>query len=254
MNRQQTIMSHTGYLGREWKDEPPSIKVGMVVGCQQIDPSSSGTELRAKFLAFLNSAPVCELIGSLTHVAADASWTSMAGNGVRTLEAVLMTGDDPEEGVPVASALFLPAIAEALYGRPERTATLLLYVEPRAADGQVPPASELASWYRRFDLGLAIPGAFAGFLSKDLGLGTFGDPRAQFGVWLESHQALTTMVSTEGLRKLPGSSPSNQFISYAYADPDGKSAVEVARDMMVQMCEHTLKLDDYESALPENLA
>ena len=46
----------------------------MLVACRPIDPSSGGSELRAKFLSFLNSPVVSELIASLTDVAPEASW------------------------------------------------------------------------------------------------------------------------------------------------------------------------------------
>jgi hypothetical protein len=69
------------------------------------------------------------------------------------------------DGVPAASALFLPPTAgQSLYGRDGRSATLILYVEPRTADGQVPPASDLVTWSRRFSLALAVPRALADFL------------------------------------------------------------------------------------------
>src|SRR5258708_1519214 len=98
------------------------------------------------------------------------SWKNLAGHGPRTLEAALTAGEDPMEGVPIASALFLPPTAgESLYGRNSRSATLVLYVEPRTADGHVPPASDLTGWHRRFNFALAVPGAFADFIAKDLG-------------------------------------------------------------------------------------
>lgn len=252
MNLTHSSMSHPGYGDRQWEEVPPSVRVGMLIGCQDINQFCSGTELRAKLTAFLDSVPVRELLGSLTHVPADAAWTNLAGHGLLALEAALTTGDDPMEGAPVASALFLPPTTRAISGRAERTAALILYIEPRTASGQVPPAAGLKEWYRRFSLGLAIPGAFADFLSNEVGLGTFDTPAAQCGVWLDSHQPLTTMVDTNGLRMLPGSAPSNQFIGWAYADPDGKLSDGIAYDMMVQMCEYHLHLDDFESALPEH--
>jgi hypothetical protein len=250
MRLTHTGLFHPGYSGRQSHDEPPSIKIGILVACRPIDPASSGSALRAKFLSFLNSAAVRELIGALTHVVPDATWKNLAGHGPRTLEAALTTGENPLEGVPVASALFLPSAAgEGLYGREGRAATLILYIEPRTAAGLVPSASDLAAWHRRLSLALAVPGAFADFLSSDLGLGAFGDPPAQFGVWLKSHQPLTTMVDTQGLRTLPGSSPSNQFIGWAYADPDGNSIACTGRDLLTQLCEYELHLDAFEQTL-----
>jgi hypothetical protein len=247
-----TGLFHPGYGGRQTQDTPPSVKIGMLVACQPIDPAASGTELRTKFAAFLATAPVRKLIGSLTYVDLGMSWKNLAGNGPRTLEAALTAGEDALEGVPVASALLLPPVAgESLYGRNGRSATLLLYVEPRTADGQVPPASGLAAWYERFDLALAIPGAFAEFLAKDLGLGTSDDPPAQLGVWLQSYHPLTTMVDPQELRTLPGSSPSNWFMGWTFATPDGTSGKETARDLLSQLCEYTLHLDAFEQRLDE---
>lgn len=180
------------------------------------------------------------------------SWKNLAGHGPRTLEAALTASEDPLEGVPAASALFLPPTAgESLYGRDGRSATLILYVEPRTVGDQVPPASDLATWSRRFSLALAAPSAFADFLDGDLGLATSNEPPAQLGVWLQSYQPLTVMVDIDGLQMLPGSSPSNQFIGWTFADPDGKPAAETARDLIVQLCEYTLHLDDFEQVLPE---
>ena len=250
MRLTHTGLFHPGYGGRQPQHELPSIKIGMLVACGPVDPSAGGSELRAKFLSFLNSPAVCQLIGSLTFVAPGASWKNLAGHGPRTLEAALTAGGNPLDGVPLASALFLPPTAgESLYGRDGRLATLLLYVEPRTANGLVPPASDLAAWHRRFSLALAVPGAFAGFLAEDLRLGAFGDPPAQFGVWLQSHQPLTIMVDVDGLRILPGSTPSNQFIGCAFAAEDGNLIPDAARDLLTELCEYTLHLDAFEGTL-----
>jgi hypothetical protein len=222
----------------------------MLVACQPVDPASSGTELRAKFAAFLGCPAMRQLIGALTDIEPGMSWKNLAGNGPRTLEAALTAGENPLEGIPAASALLLPPTpGEALYGRNGRAATLILYVEPRTAEGQVPPASDLTAWYKRFRLALAVPQAFADFLAKDLGLATSDDPRAQLGIWLQSNQALTTIIDTEGLRTLPGSWPSNQFIGWAFTASDGGPAEETARSLVIQLCEYALHLDAYEEAL-----
>jgi hypothetical protein len=252
MRLTHTVMLHPGYGGRQTQDTPPSVKIGMLVACQPIDPAASGTELRARFAALLETGVVRTLIASLTHVAPGMSWKNLAGNGPRTLEAALTAGDDALNGVPVASALLLPPVAgESLYGRNGRSATLILYIEPQTADGQVPPASGLEAWYERFDLAMAVPNAFAGFLAKDLGLGTSDDPPAQLGIWLQSNDRLTGMVDTRGLRTLPGSSPSNQFIGWTFATPRGRSGKDTARDLLSQLCEYTLHLDDFEQTLIE---
>ena len=252
MNLTHTGLFHPGYGGRQSQDVPPSIKIGILVACQPIDLAASGTELRAKFAAFLVTDPVRKLIAGLTEVNGGMSWKNLAGNGPRTLEAALTAGENPVEAVPAASALLMPPVAgESLYGRNSRAATLLLYVEPRTADGQVPSASDLAAWYERFVLALAIPAVFAEFLSRDLGLHTSDDPPAQIGIWLQSYHPLTTMVDTQAMRTLPGISPSNWFAGWAFATLDGKLGRAVVRDLLNELCEYTLHLDDFEQKLDE---
>ena len=252
MSLTHTALFHPGYGGRRPQDAPPSVKIGMLVACQPIDPTASGTGLRARFAAFLETEPVRNLIAALTDVTPGMSWKSLAGNGPRTLGAALTAGENALDGVPVAPALLLPPVAgESLYGRNGQSATLILYVEPRTAKGQVPPASGLSAWYERFALALAVPGAFAEFLARDLGLGTSDDPRAQLGVWLQSYQPLTTMIDTRELTALPGSSPSNWYSGWAFASPDGRPGKETAGDLLSQLCEYTLHLDDFERTLAE---
>ncbi|MFZ0271110.1 MAG: hypothetical protein WAL34_04595 [Acidobacteriaceae bacterium] len=58
------------------------------------------------------------------------------------------------------------------------------------------------------------------------------------------------MVDVDGLQVLPGSSPSRQFMGWAFANTTGQQPAAVARDLIGQLCEHTLHLDDFELALP----
>lgn len=39
-------------------------------------------------------------------------------------------------------------------------------------------------------------------------------------------------------------------MGWAFADSSGQQPAAVARDFMVQLCEHKLHLDDFEQALP----
>jgi hypothetical protein len=80
-------------------------------------------------------------------------------------------------------------------------------------------------------------------------LGAYGDPPAQFGIWLQSYQPLTIMVDPQGLRTLPGSTPSNQFIGWAFAAEDGNSIADTARDLLTQLCEYTMHFDAFEQTL-----
>jgi len=88
-------MSQSGYGRRQAGEQPPSVKIGMQVACRPIDPSSSGSEMRTKFAAFLKSPAIRQLLAALTHVGTGTSWKNMAGHGPRTLEAALTAGEDP---------------------------------------------------------------------------------------------------------------------------------------------------------------
>jgi hypothetical protein len=56
------------------------------------------------------------LVAELTDIEPGMSWKNLAGRGPRTLEAALTAGQNALEGVPAASALFLPPMAcEELY-------------------------------------------------------------------------------------------------------------------------------------------
>jgi hypothetical protein len=251
MRLTHTSVFHPAYV-RPTNEAPPFVKVGMVVAYLPLNPPVSGTELRAKFLTFLSAPAVSDLVRSLTTVAPSASWKSMAGHGPQTLEAALTISQDPLAETPIASAVFLPPKAdESPYARNGRAATLLLYIEPRTTSGEVPPPSRLPIWTRRFRLALDVPRAFADFLSEELRTVTLNDPPAQCGIWLQSNQPLTLMVDTEGLRVLPGSSSSNWFMGWAFAEADGSSVVETARNMIEHLCEYQLHLDGYEHSITD---
>ena len=89
MRLTHTGLFHPAYGMRQPQETPPSVKIGMQVACQPIDPAGSGTELRAKLLAFLNSLSVMSLVTALTHVEPGMSWRNLAGHGPRTLQAAL---------------------------------------------------------------------------------------------------------------------------------------------------------------------
>lgn len=251
MTLSHTILAHPGYAARQPEETPPAVKIGVLVASDALDTAQSGTELRARFEALLAGQPISTIVRELTYVEPGMSWRSLAGHGLINLDAALVAGDDATSGVPAASALLLPAVAGLSgYGHNDRCAVLLLYIEPRTADGHVPPAAPPAVWRERFEHALAMPGALAEFLTKDLGLGTTDDPAAQLGIWLESHgQPLTAMIDTGGLTTLPGSTPANWFCGYAIADPQGATASRTAEELLRQMCEYTLHLDSYEQAL-----
>ena len=156
MGMTHTSMSHRAYMERPAQDAPPSVKIGMLVACQadRANAQWHRTASEVRGLPRL-AAAMNQLLAALTDIGPGMSWKNLAGNGPRTLEAALTAADNPLDDVPAASALFLPsAPGESLYGRNGRAATLILYIEPRTADGHVPPAADLAAWHERFRLAL----------------------------------------------------------------------------------------------------
>jgi hypothetical protein len=96
---------------------------------------------------------------------------------------------------------------------------------------------------------LEMPKAFVSFLSSELGLTTSSDPSTLFGVLLRSRNALTSMVSTDGLRMRPGASPSNWFYGYLIGDLDGVTACAASGELLTELCEYTLQVDGYEDVI-----
>jgi hypothetical protein len=244
MNMANTSMpGSTGMPGQS-----PYVRIGVCVASDPLPTDASSGQMGSKFLEFLSRDPVAGLISGLTHIAGGTSWTRLAGNGTLLLEATLGSGD---HGVPSASAMFLsPVIGMSGYGRADGIACLWLHVEPRAHDGSVAQPGSLADWHEHLCRAISVAPALAEFLASDLGLATGNDPSARVGVLLQTPGGpMTGLVDPGELAPLPGASSSTQFLGYALADPDGKSAGDVARDLVRQLCDHTLYLGDFERVL-----
>ena len=231
-------------------NQPPSVRIGMMVACAQLDAAASTSDLRAKFQRFLSQPPVMDLVRELSEIGEGATWTARDDNPPFNFGAVLAPPDTEEEEAPVTWArVLLPESLTKQYGRDARCAYLVLYAEPRTADGAPAPAASLVSWYRRLSGALKLPAALAAFLVDDLGLSTADDPAAEVGVWLKAPHALTELVEVDAFDTVAGSPQSNWFMGFAIASPDGEQASGTALAWLRQMCDSSLHLDDYESAL-----
>jgi hypothetical protein len=246
-------MSHPGYM-RSTDDKPPSVRIGMLIGCDPLGPVPELTELRSQFRALLASQPIMDLVSRLSVVDSDESWRSLPGSGRWMLEAALMTEAQAEDQkhAPVASATMLLAEAgmPARFGTEPRSAELILHIEPRTNEGKPPLPVGLAEWQDRFAQALGLLTAFAEFLPNHLGLATSDDPAPKFALIMDTLGPLTELVDIGDLKPLPGGQVLNQFTGWAVAEPAGKSVTTTARDLMGQLCQGPLGLDGYESALP----
>jgi hypothetical protein len=250
MRLQDAHMSHPGSNGRAPGEAgPPSVRIGVLVACDPLDPTTPPTsQLRASLINFLNRPSVRDLIASLTYVSQGVAWRRWEGHGRMNLEAVL-TGAD-ESVAPVAWArLLLPEAGMSTYGSDSRRAEFILCVEPRTANGQPAPALTLSAWHERVVQALGVPASVADFLTEDLGLKTSDDPAAQFGICLIPTRSMAELVDAEGCVTLPGASPVPHFMGFAVADADGRPAGAAAQDFLRQLCDYTLKLDNYEPTL-----
>jgi hypothetical protein len=245
---QNNSMSHHGYARRSPTDNPPSVRIGLKLACAQLDTTASTSDLRAKFLRFLGQPPVMDLVRELTEVGQGATWRARDDNPPFNFGAVFALPDSEEAPVAWARVL-LPESSIQRYGRDVRCAYLVLYVEPRTGAGAPAPPASLISWHQRFSGALKLPAALAAFLVDGLGLSTPADPAAEVGAWLKAPHALTELVEVDAFDTVAGSPQSNWFMGFAIASPDGEQASEAALAWLRQMCDSSLHLDNYESAL-----
>jgi hypothetical protein len=189
-----------------------------------------------------------DLVRALTEVDADAVWTARDDNPPFNFGAVLaVPGADK---APVAWArILLPDSLSQHDGRDARCAYLVLYIEPRTAEGTPAPSASLIVWHRRLRQALGLPSAVAAFLAEDLGLSTFDDPSAEIGVWLKAPSNLRELVQVDFFDVVPGSPQSNWFMGFAIADLDGDQVSGVAVAWLRRMCDSALHLDGHDEAL-----
>lgn len=249
LSLQNNSISHPGYIRRSPADNsPPSVRIGVKVASAHLDARAPTSDLRAKFLRFLGQPAVMGLLRELTIVSADVTWTARDDNPPFNLGAVL-TQSGTKESPTAWARILLPESLTRQYGRDSRCAYLVVYVEPRTASGTPTPAASLIGWYERMTLALNLPTALAAFLADDLGLPTASDPAAEVGVWLKAPHALTELAEVDAFDVVDGSPQSNWFTGFAVSSPDGEPAPQMALAWLRQMCDSSLHLNNYESAL-----
>jgi hypothetical protein len=247
---QHNSISHPGYMRRlSTSNPPPSVRIGVVVACAQLDAAAPTSDLRAKFLHFLRQSPAMDLVRDLAEIGEGAIWTSRDDNPPFNFGAVLAPSGTEEEPPVAWARILLPESLTQQSGRDARCAYLVLYVEPRTGAAVPAPAASLVSWYQRLSGALKLPAALAAFLVDDLGLPTTNDPPAEVGIWLKAPHALTELVEVDAFDIVAGSPQSNWFMGFAIANPDGEDAAGTALALLRQMCDSSLHLDQYESAL-----
>lgn len=247
---QNNSISHPGYMRRlSMGNPPPSVRIGMMVACAQLDARASTSDLRARFLRFLGQPPVMDLVRDLAEVSEGAAWTARDDNPPFNFGAVLAPPGTEDEAPVAWARVLLPESLTQQSGRDARYAYLVLYVEPRTSAATPAPAVSLLSWYQRLSAALELPAALAGFLVDDLGLPTVNDPPAEVGIWLKAPHTLTELVEVDAFETVAGSPQANWFMGFAIASPVGEDAAGTALAWLRQMCDSSLYLDQYESAL-----
>lgn len=125
MQLRNNTMSHPGYTSRVLgENPPPSMRIGVVVPCEPLGPTPATSDIRARFLDFLVSQPVSDVLAGLTSLKSDARWAARDGHGRFNFGAVL---DGDTDAAPVAWGRLLLPQADALrYGREPRSALLIL--------------------------------------------------------------------------------------------------------------------------------
>jgi len=225
-------------------------RFGICITCDPLDPDASSSAVGSAFLDLLESDVVESLLAPTTDSQGDNGWTRLAGNGLLRFDAV---GGQLLNDLPRVSAMFLtPARGMGAYGRADRLACLWLHMELAATANDPAPrnALSLPDLYSRFSDAIAVACGFDAFLATGLGLRTWDRPPAKLGVLLQTPGALADLIDTDGLSALPGAVLSNQFIGYAIAERDnGKPSNAVAKDLLTQLCDHSLHLDKFEPVI-----
>lgn len=122
---QNNSISHPGYMRRSpMGNPPPSVRIGMMVACSQLDAAASTSDPRARFLHFLSQPPVMDLVRELTEITEDVSWTARDDNPPFNFGAVLAPPDIEEAPTSWARVL-LPESMTQQYGRDARCANVL---------------------------------------------------------------------------------------------------------------------------------
>lgn len=242
-------LDHPSFSGPSPADPaPPSIRLGVVLACDRLPADTPSTsELRARFLRFLDQPAIADLLADLTHVPADAAWRSWSGNGRHSLCAVLPDADGADQTPLVAWARMNMPMPDPTGLQDPRFAEFVLVVEPRTVDGSPAAALALAAWPERMTRMLAVPGLLAHFLADGLHLTTHSQPPTQAGIWLHTSLTLSALVDHTGHEALPGTRPQPWFTAVCLADPVGVPAAAAAVGLVRQLCDHSLGLTDYES-------
>jgi hypothetical protein len=228
--------------------EPASMRIGALIACGPLGARPSTSELRQEFLRFLGTPYVMNTITSVKPVRPSATWTRWAGHGRINLEAGLI--DPSGADAPVAWArLLLPEVSMSSYGRDPRYAELILHIDLRGLDGGPVESADIATWHKRFTQILSIPVGLKSFLTEDLEVVTADDPAAQLGVNLKTPHNMVDLVSFKDLKILEGSQPSPWYMGWTIADRAGEPPVQVAKELLRNMCDYTLHVDDYEAIL-----
>jgi pimeloyl-ACP methyl ester carboxylesterase len=248
MQLQNNAMSHPAYSNRSPQEQPPaSVRVGVIISCEELGQDTPTTSsIRAAFLRFLSKPEIMYLVSDLTDVV-NMTWRPRDENPRFNFGAVLASDD--ETAAPAAWArLLLPESWTHRFGRDNRYANLVVYVEPRTVNGAPTPPASLTKWRQRFAQALQMPCGLASFLTSDLGLATSSDPAAEIAVWLKAHgTSLTELVDIGGITVIPGSPQTNWFMTFAVANPSGQQEDDLAGTWLAQMCDSALHLDGHES-------
>lgn len=120
----------------------------------------------------------------------------------------------------------------------------MLHVELSERDGAPARRASLVAWHQRFGRALKLPGAFAEFLTSQLGLKTSADPPAQVAAWLDAATVLTELVDIDGLAVVPGSQQRAWFTGYAIAQEHGHDTEQLANTWLKRICDSSLFLAD----------
>jgi hypothetical protein len=220
-----------------------SFKMGIVVSSDPLSDRPSTTQLRDKFITFLEQSSIRHVVEAASAGSKDLSWKSYGGNGRLSNAAVLVRdGDDAMDFFAWA----LLSMSDSQSNSTPQFAEFILQIELRTLEGSRTPALKFSSWHNLLVESLGIASNFAEFLTRDAEVSTFGSPPPQVGIRFSAPLDLAQMIDQEESKSIPGSPRMNQFPCYLLATEDGDTASSAVSELLRGVADHALYLNGYE--------
>ena len=220
-----------------------SFKLGIVVSCEPLSNLLSTSQLREKFVAFLEQPLIRRLVSEVSTGSEELLWKNYGSNGRIGNSAILVREDDQTMDFFAWSLLGLRDHQSANI---PYFAELIIQIEMRTADSSLAPPLNFLAWHNLLVDSLHVVSSFADFLRSSAKVSTFGYPSPQVGVRFAAPRDISQMIEQGELISIPGSPRAQQFSSYLVAEDEGESASDAVWELLRGVADHAMYLNGYE--------